>query len=965
MPLSFLAIMTSAPFMLALVAMLPNVRHFQITLTWFLTGVMGLLFVLFLAFIPQVAEGAVIFQVAWVEALGLNFTLYLDGLSLLFALLVTGIGTAVVVYTGYYFDDGDSAARFYTRLLAFVGAMLALVLAGNVLTLFIAWELTSILSFLLISFYGDKDEAARIGAIRALVITGGGGLALLVGLLLLATAAGSPEFGVILTTANLQDHAWYNGIALLIMLACFTKSAQFPFHFWLPGAMSAPSPASAFLHSATMVKAGVYLLLRMLPVLGDTPLWLNMLMGVGLTTMFIGGFFALRQRDLKALLAYSTISSLGGLVALIGLPEAHGLKAALIGVTAHALYKATLFLLTGTIEHATGTRSLNALGGLRQHMPGGAIIAGVVSLSMLGVPPLLGYLAKETLLDAMLPNAPLTLLPIVIVFAGSVFTGIVALLFLWEVFLRPLPANSHLFDHYHAPSIGLQLGPALMAGASLLLGITLNQTIVPLVNLSLEQDVSLYLIPPDGLANRAFQLSLLVLVAAPLLFSLRRYWLRLPELRLPRGIDVYTYLINRINSIGDLFLRSQSGRVRNYLALILASLAGFILLANATFTDIFNLSDLRFEFPNPAVDVLRVTLLLLALGAGVATIVFKQHLLAALAMGMLGYSVGGLFLLEPAPDVALVQFLVETMGTVLIILMITRISLKQRERMIAITYTSRPRIIRDIIISTTVGTAVGLFALSAVVNRPATLELSAPISLWHLQNSYGELGITDVVGGIVTDFRGTDTLLEITVFSVAALGVMTILTLPQAGELLLGHPLDKLQRSIVLSNPEDELETEQDERAKSRLSTPLTRLVARLTLPFALLIAFAHILYGGTAPGDGFTAGIVVGLIVALWYVIFGYFEARESLNWLVPGRLIVVGLLLALANALVPVLIGSEFLRIQNFGDAPAGLHLASTTIFELSIFLTVLGGVSTIMEAIAHPREIQQEFYGEDADE
>jgi multisubunit Na+/H+ antiporter MnhB subunit len=231
-----------------------------------------------------------------------------------------------------------------------------------------------------------------------------------------------------------------------------------------------------------------------------------------------------------------------------------------------------------------------------------------------------------------------------------------------------------------------------------------------------------------------------------------------------------------------------------------------------------------------------------------------------------------------------------------------------------------------------------------------------------LQNTYPELGITDAVAGIVTDFRGTDTLFEITVFAIAGLGVMTILTLPRAAELLRGQPLDRIKQEIVVNDQEAEAEAEQDERARSRLSTPLTRLVARLALPFALLVAFSHILYGGTSPGDGFTAGVVVGLVVASWYVIFGYFEARQRLSWLVPGRLIAIGLLLGLANAFAPVLIGEGFLRIQNFGDAPADLHLTSTLIFEFSIFLTVLGSVSTIMEAIAHPREVQREYYGEE---
>lgn len=971
------ALLIAVPFMLAGVAVLLalNTMLREVMsgkrIVWVFTAVMAALFLLFLNFLPVVtAQGAQQVRFEWVPQLGLSLSFYLDGLSLLFALIITGIGALVVLYTGYYFDDAIETLHFYALLLAFSGAMLAMVLAGNIFVLFIAWEGTSILSFLLIGFNGrgageDNREsalAARVGAARALVITGGGGLALIVGLTVMGAAAGSTELADILAGGSLQDHPWYTGFAVLIMLACFTKSAQFPFHFWLPGAMSAPSPASAYLHSATMVKAGIYLLARLYPVLGDTPLWMNSLMGAGLTTMAIGAIFALRQRDLKALLAYSTVSKLGALVALIGVPGGYGLKAAFVGILAHALYKGTLFLMSGIIEHSTGTRLLNQLGGLRRLMPGAALIAVGAGVSMAGYPPFIGWVAKETLLDATLPEWPLTFLPILIITGASMLTVVGALMYVWGVFFGQPAPDAHYDDHFHAPPLGLLAGPAIMAGMSLLTGLGLTALVDPLLTPVLGKDPHLHLFPDDGFANTAFQLSLLVLVVGPLIFAVRRVWLALPELPLPTGITVYNTIMGGVDRVGDLLLRLQNGRLRYYLVFILSAAAGFILVAQFLTGNLTHLSPLTITLANPAPDLLKLILLVVSLAAILASILLRQHLLAALSLGVAGYAVGGIFLLEPAPDVALVQILVETLGTVLVIIMIARIPLRQRTDMIELAkQQTKAGLLRDIALSSLMGIIVGAFALSAITNRNQTLLTGSTISLWHIQNAYSKLEVNDVVAGIVTDFRGTDTLIEITVFALAGLGVLTLLTLPESSQLMGGKSITQVRKSLAkrhnpTSSPyEEDLEALQSQRAASRMSTPLTRFVAKLILPFSLLVALSHILYGGSGPGDGFTAGVIGGLAVALWYIVFGYFEARQRLNWLAPGRLIAVGLGVAFLNAIAPLFLGDAFLQIQLLGDAPAGLHLTTTLFFELGIFLTVFGSTSIIMEAIAHPREVE----------
>lgn len=999
-----LAILTLIPFLLAgvLILIRGRLRLEQPGVFWLLTAVIGITFLMFAGLLPTVTSGeAVTFALPWVEALHLELALRLDGLGLLFALVITGIGTVVTLYAGYYLQDSlhpshdeihDHAqhhdkpqiesddhvgekrheaaepvtplARFYPFFFAFMGAMLLLVLSDNIITLFIAWELTSITSFLLIGFNGSDDANARIGALRALFITGAGGLALFGGLILAGYAAGTYSLSEIITSDVLRTSPFYNAITLLLMLGAFTKSAQFPFHFWLPGAMSAPTPASAYLHSATMVKAGVYLLLRFYPALGDTDLWLHGLMGIGLATMFIGGLFALRQRDLKGLLAYSTVSMLGALVTLIGLPQGHGLEAAVVTILAHALYKATLFLLTGTIDHATGTRSLDKLGGLRERMPGMMAIAVVVSASMAGVIPLLGFISKEALLYAVMPKAPLTLLPMAVVWISSVFTVAAALIYVWDVFVRPAP-DPHLFDHYHQPPAPIQWGPAALAVATVMGGLLVEPLVGPLVEMVTHEHSGLHLLPEGGLTNRAFQLSLGALAAGLVIFLTRRFWLALPDFPIPRGASVYAGLLRLLDRIGDTLLSLQGGKLRHYLIGIMSGLGAFIIVTNFISGDIVHFSNLRFDFDDLGTDLLQISVLVTALGAALATIIFRNHLLAALAMGVMGYSIGVIFLLVPAPDVALVQILVETLGTVLIMLMIGRINQRHREQMIKSSMKNRAGMIRDVVVSVVIGCAVMLFALSAISNRPDTFSYSTPIALWHIQNTYSQLAITDVVGGIVTDFRGMDTLLEITVFTVASLGVLTILTLPKTRELINWAPLNRVPNANMLPRHrafEEDTGALQDKRAQSRLSTPMTRAGAKLVLPFAVLIALAHILYGGVAPGDGFTAGVVLGLVIASWYVIFGYFEAREYLSWLRPGRFIVVGLLLAFSNALLPMLMGQPFLRAIDFGDAPAGLHLSSTLLFELGIFFTVLGGASTIMEAIAHPREFEKEFFGDE---
>ncbi len=955
------ALINAIPFALAALIAVPGLPRLmpRSLLTWGTAIVMGGLFAALLGYLPAVTvaaetKDALTFSLPWVPSLGLSLSYYIDGLSLLFALVVTGVGALILIYAGYYFDDADEHFRFTWQMLAFAGAMLGVVMSGNFIMTFIMWELTSITSFLLISFKGAKYESARFAGFQALFVTGIGALAMIVGLVIMGIAAGQiTDAGMILDVKTLlkveglAEHPYYLAFTILIMLGAFTKSAQFPFHFWLPGAMDAPTPASAYLHSATMVKAGIFLLARLYPPLHEGPEWTTILVLVGLATFFIGAFYAILQKDLKGILAYSTVSWLGALVAMIGLPEYAGIKALMIGILAHAFYKAALFLAVGTIDHSLGTRLIDRLGGLRKQMPILAVIVVISTLSMAGVPFLFGFVAKEVLLDAFMKTGEV--FSVGTIFISAVLTGVVGFMVAWDVFFRPAPEELH----FHKPSPLIHLAPGVLAVGSLLLGFLIDPVIVPLIEPAVPKAFELYLFP--GFTD-VFMTSIAVLVVALVIFFFRRAWIGIPWPPMPSAVDLFRRSLALIDSAGDQVLRSQSGQVRYYLVVILGAVAALV-IGSGLLIDLTQGQDILSHVGElTSEDFLAAMLIVLAIGAALLSVVLKQHLAAVLALGIVGYAVAGVFMLAPAPDVALVQIIVETLATLVLVLMIGRISVTQRKAIMDKLWssTTSASIWRDALVAGVAGLTVFIFALNAVVNRPERDS----IANWHLENTYGLLGVTDIVGAIVADFRGMDTFLEIGVFAVAALGVVT----------LLGRGL-RSQNPFV---PEDaktqgELESgvlEQIQDA-TQLSTPFTRMVSTMVLIGGFLIAATHLIFGSGAPGDGFTAGAISGLVVALSFVVFGYHDTKERLRWFHPHRELRIGLALALVNAILPMFMdGGAFLAYVPYDKlfgidvflSPAGLKLTSTLLFEIGIALTVFGGVGVIMEAVAHPKEPDQ---------
>ncbi|MCS7283249.1 MAG: putative monovalent cation/H+ antiporter subunit A [Anaerolineae bacterium] len=732
---------------------------------WVLALLPAGLTVYFARYLELVAAGeTVAVSYPWVPSLRVSLSFYLDGLSLLMALLICGIGTLVVIYAGSYLKGHSHLGRFYLYLLMFMASMLGLVLADNGLTMFIFWELTSLTSFLLIGFEHER-EAARAAALQALLVTGAGGLALLAGLVLLGQVGGSPEFSTLLKGGRaIQSHPLYLPILLLVLAGAFTKSAQFPFHFWLPGAMEAPTPVSAYLHSATMVKAGVYLLARLSPVLGGSEAWHYLVTGAGTTTMLLGALVALWQRDLKRLLAYSTVSALGALILLLGLDTVLSVKAATLFLLAHALYKGALFLVAGAVDHETGTRDVTRLGGLAQAMPITAVAAGLAAFSMAGLPPMLGFINKELLYEANIQAPRAAPLVTVAGILANVFLVVVAGTVGLAPFFRryaDLPKKPH-----EAPPAML-LGPVVLAGISLFCGLypdlVVNSLLLAAVRAVRPEVILLRLKLWHGL-NPVFALSVATLVAGAGLYAVRdtlRYAGALGDAVGRYGPQQwYNWLIAGLNGLARAQTRLlQHGYLRLYLmtiVLVTVGSVGSALVLGGGEVVLIRFVDVRFyEWAIAA---------LILLGA-LAAVTTSSRLAAAAALSVVGYGVALIYMLFGAPDLAMTQFAVETLTVILFVLVVYRLP-----RFAALS--SRRTRLRDALLALLAG---GL--MTVLVLMVTALSREPHLARFFAQNSWLLAKGRNVVNVILVDFRGLDTLGEITVLGVAAIGVYALLRL--------------------------------------------------------------------------------------------------------------------------------------------------------------------------------------------
>ena len=952
-------------------------------LGWASAAIPAGLFAWFVAQLPAITAGAKLsYTFNWLPTLGLQTGFSLDGLSLLFALLITGIGSLVLIYAGYYFTPHNatepatrpfSEARFFAYILLFMVCMLGVVTASDVITLFIFWEGTSIVSFLLVA-YKYKDAEARRGATKALIITGGGGVALLAGLLMLANVAGSTQFSAIFAQAALVKASPLYPVMLgLVALGAFTKSAQFPAHHWLPNAMSAPTPASAYLHSATMVKAGIYLMARLFPALGGSELWFGLLVSAGFITMILGAVKGLFQQDLKAVLAYSTISQLGVLMMLIGWGSSTAMKALAVGTIAHALYKGAMFLMAGIVDHSAHTRDLGALRtlGLRKYMPLTFAATILPALSMAGLPPLLGFLGKETLLAAI-EEAHGGLIVVVFgaILAGA-FTLAQAAMLLFDTFSHASHPKSHpseTANHAHAakysdPPFGFLLGPALLGVLSLVLAFDWLLDAGPITTLVGSAAKAAYgdKVKVDLALFQGFNLPLLMsAMAIAIGLSIAQYRHRLRTkfgslwLLQPVRMDaLYHGFMRSLEFIAKQATGLQNGSIRTYLSLMFIGFGALTLWFGAwRWPAIAN----PFLIEAQPLQALRIFSLLLVVAAALASVLARRDLTAIIALGASGLGVALVIALEPSPDVALVQIIVDILTTVILVMAMDRLPVKMRDAAYKI---ERQEHILTRLRHLTIAGGAGLFMFMVCLNALSGRPRNSIVTPFYEQQSKPFTGAADIVGAIVVDFRGFDTMIEITVFGVAGAAIYSLLryaTQKHGDDLENADNITQIADRPAVPNLEILGRATSTRGIGGRVPSALVQLAAQAILPISIIVAFVHMLYGHDQPGDGFTAGVIVAIAVGLMVLAYGQIDTFKRLRWLRPGYLIGSGWLVVMLGSLSPILWGQVFFSPFDFSVAtgldrflPVGASISTSFLFEIAICLTVIGSASWMLQTFA----------------
>lgn len=894
--------------------------------------------VLVLAAYSEVADGGVIrYRAEWIPDLRLEFSLRMDGLAWAMAALIAGIGLLVVLYARYYLSPSDPVPRFFSFLLAFMGAMLGIVLSGNLILLVIFWELTSLLSFLLIG-YRHQTAQARDGARMALTITSVGGLCLFAGVLMLGHIVGSYDLDRLLASgATIRAHPLYVPTLVLVLLGALTKSAQFPFHFWLPNAMAAPTPVSAYLHSATMVKAGVFLLVRLWPALGGTNEWLWIVASTGLVTFVLGAFLALFQQDLKGLLAYSTISHLGLITLLIGLDSPLGQVAAIFHIMNHATFKASLFMAAGIIDHECGTRDIRRLSGLWRFMPITATLAMVAAAAMAGVPLLNGFLSKEmffaetieihdnSLVDQALPY---------IVTAASMFTVAYSIRFIRDVFFGPAP--KHLPRTPHEPPFLMRLPAELLVLACLVVGIAPNFTVGPILDTAVRAVLG-PAVPQFSLAvwhgfTPELAMSTVAMAGGIALYLMLRSYLYAvdgpPLLRHIKGQRIFERVLVTLSWRLARRLEDILGtrRLQPQLWLIVgaALVAAFAPLYARGFVRP-GAAQTEFDIAFALVWIVGIAC---ALGAAYQA---KFHRLAALILlGGAGLVTCISFVWLSAPDLALTQLVVETITTVLLLLGLRWLP-KRVQQIGRASSGSRFRWHRvpDFALSVAVGSGLAAIAYVMMTRPPPD-----SIARYFVENAYAKGGGTNIVNVILVDFRGFDTFGEITVLGVVALTVYALL---------------RRFRPAAESLPIPE-----QQRADGSVGSPMALPALIMTLSFPVIGAAALylLLRGHDLPGGGFVAGVTMTVAFIVQYMAHGTVFVETRMRVL-PVRWMGAGLLLAGCTGAAawpfarPFLTSSfAYVEIPLIGTVP----MASALLFDIGVFGLVLGATVLMLIAIAH---------------
>ncbi|WGT27371.1 monovalent cation/H+ antiporter subunit A [Pseudomonas marginalis] len=904
---------------------------------------------------PQIAHGGVIREeFMWLPSLGLNFVLRMDGFAWLFSMLVLGIGALVSLYARYYMSPDDPVPRFFAFFLAFMGAMLGLVISGNLIQIVFFWELTSLFSFLLIGYWHHRADARR-GAYMALMVTGAGGLCLLAGVMLLGHIVGSYDLDQVLAAGEqIRAHSLYPVMLALVLIGALSKSAQFPFHFWLPHAMAAPTPVSAYLHSATMVKAGVFLLARLWPSLSGSEEWFWIVGGAGALTLLLGAYCAMFQNDLKGLLAYSTISHLGLITLLLGLNSPLAAVAAVFHILNHATFKASLFMAAGIIDHESGTRDIRKLSGLVRLIPFTATLAMVASASMAGVPLLNGFLSKEmffaeTVFISSTQWVEIAL-PLIATIAGT-FSVAYALRFTVDVFFGP-PATD-LPHTPHEPPRWMRAPVELLVFTCLLVGIFPAQVVGSILAAAALPVVG-GVLPEYSLAiwhgwNAPMIMSLVAMSGGVVLYLLLRKQLKRGRFKYPPVISYFNgkrgferSLVLMMRGVRRIEKRISTKRLQTqlFLLVIVAVIGAMIPMLN---------SGLSWgDRPKIPGSIVFVTLWLLAIACALgAAWQAKYHRLAALTMvSVCGLMTCVTFVWFSAPDLALTQLVVEVVTTVLILLGLRWLPRRIEEvsPLPSSLRKARIRRLRDFLLSTVVGGGMALLSYAML-----TRQTPNDISSFYLSRALPEGGGSNVVNVMLVDFRGFDTLGEITVLGAVALTVYALLRRfrPSKESMELPPQQRQLAPDVAtdLVNPRQASDT-----ALGFMMVPAV--LVRLLLPIALVVSFYLFMRGHNQPGGGFVAGLVMSVAFILQYMVAGtqWVEAQMSLR---PMRWMGFGLLSATLTGIGALFVGYPFLTTHTWhlslpllGD----IHIASALFFDVGVYAMVVGSTLLMLTALGH---------------
>ena len=882
----------------------------------------------------EVFNGAVITQSwSWLPQLGIDFSFRLDALGLLFALLISGIGTLIYIYAYFYLGPKNSLNKLYLLLMLFMAAMLGISLSNNLILLLVFWELTSISSFLLVGYWSNYDAAQR-GSRMALTITGMGGLAMLGGFILLGQITGTYEIDQILTmTAQIQSHALFVPTLLLILLGAFTKSAQFPFHFWLPNAMAAPTPVSAYLHSATMVKAGIFLVARLLPIFAGAALFHNLVTFIGLFTLCMAAFFAIFKEDLKGLLAYSTISHLGLIMCLLGIGSPLAVAAAIFHIINHATFKAALFMIAGIIDHESGTRDLRKLSGLWQLLPYTATLTMVTAASMAGVPLTNGFLSKEMFFTELLSNlsGPVLICSAIVATLAGIFAVAYSVRLVHGVFFDGPVGKQVPNKDAHEPPFGMRAPATLLAILCILVGLFPALLVENIVNSTARASTQVMDFEGVHLALwHGFNMPLLMSVIASIGGLI--FYFSLAKGGKIREIDLDPYLGRLQGRVAfDLFLKSlllnsrkfkrwtENGKLQSYILWIVVF---SIAIVSLPFLGQGLTTGTRELTHAPALAI--VLWLLLFSSCWMMLWFHHERIKAVLISGAIGLVVTMAFVCFSAPDLALTQITVDVVTTVLLLMSLSLLpQLTPYESSVS-------RRWRDALIA--IGGGLGIAWITWLI---LTRDHNS-ISWFFMQQSIPLGGGTNVVNVILVDFRGFDTFGEITVLGIAGIGALCLM------DGMRTHGTTMTQGLSYRFNP----------------SPLMLRITASWILPIALVVSLYIFLRGHNLPGGGFIAGLITALALIIQYMALGQDHAEQLLK-AKSGRLyeiwIGTGLVIAGLTGLGAWFWGRPFLTSAHFYVSPpilGEMHLATAALFDVGVYITVVGATMLLISVLGDSR-------------